>query len=92
MTRPSGFFGPSERALQFGEQYAAVLARWADLFAAAGRLVEANVALGRMTNEASKEFEQWLQTSANAPWSWLKPESMQQFLRTLQGTPPPPKP
>jgi hypothetical protein len=80
MTSPRGFFGPSERALEFGAQYADVLSRWGELFQAASALVESNVALGRMTAESSKEFEQWVEQTANAPWNWLNPEVLQQFM------------
>jgi hypothetical protein len=41
--------GPSERALEFGRQYAEVLSRWGELFAAAAALTEATVKLGEMT-------------------------------------------
>ena len=81
-----GFFGPSERALEFGAQYASVLARWGELFVAASSLVEANVTLGHMTADASKEFEQWLQETANAPWNWLNPETMQRFMKGMSST------
>lgn len=81
--RGRGFFGPSDRALEFGDQYAKVLARWSELFAAASTLVDANVELGRMTSEAGKEFEQWVRSSAAAPWAWLDPEMLQKFLQTF---------
>lgn len=87
MTAPRGFFGPSERALEFGAQYAEVLSRWGELFTAASSLVESNVTLGRMTAEASKEFEQWIQETANAPWNWLNPEVMQRFMRGMGANP-----
>jgi hypothetical protein len=83
MAGTRGFFGPSERALEFGAQYAAVLSHWGELFAAASSLVEANVALGKMTADASKEFESWVQETANAPWNWLNPEVMQRFMRGM---------
>ena len=82
-----GFFGPSDRALEFGAEYVQVLARWGELFTAASSLVEANVTLGKMTAEASKEFEEWIQETANAPWNWLNPEMMQRFMK---GMPPGP--
>lgn len=78
-----GFFGPSERALDFGAQYAEVLARWSELFSAASSLVAANVELGKMTTEASKEFEKWVQGTANAPWNWLNPDVMQRFMQGM---------
>jgi hypothetical protein len=84
--RRSAFFGPSERALEFGAQYSAVLARWGELFVAASALVDANVQLGQMTQDASSEFEQWIQETANAPWNWLNPEVMQRFMQNMSGT------
>lgn len=87
MARTRGFFGPSERALEFGAQYATVLARWGALFNAASSLVEANVTLGSMTADASKEFEQWVQQTANAPWGWLDPQAMQRFMQGMGGAP-----
>ena len=93
MTSPRpGFFAPSERALDFGRQYADVLARWGELSSAASALVAANVALGQLTADASNEFEQWLSQSANAPWSWLNPDSLQRFMQGFMGAagqPPP---
>lgn len=88
MPRTTGFFGPSERALEFGAQYAEVLARWAELFQAASGLVAANVSLGKMTADASREFETWVQETANAPWNWLNPEVMQRFMRGMTPTAP----
>ncbi len=79
-----GFFGPSERALEFGDQYAKVLARWAELFASASALVEANVELGRMTGEAGKEFDRWVRNTATAPWAWLDPNLMQKFAEAFR--------
>ena len=55
MPQPGGFFGPSDRALKFGAQYAEVLARWGDMFVSASKLVDANVQLGAMTSDAGKE-------------------------------------
>lgn len=86
VTAPRGFYGPSERALAFGAQYAEVLARWGEMFSAASALVAANVTLGQMTADASKEFEQWLTETASAPWNWLNPETMQRFMRGMTGT------
>ncbi len=85
-------FRPSERALAFGDQYAIVLSRWSELFKAASELVDANVELGKMTNDASKEFDQLLRQTANAPWNWLGPEMVQRFMQGMaprEGTPPP---
>ena len=78
-----GFFGPSDRALEFGDQYSKVLARWGEMFVAASALVESNVELGRMTSEAGKEFEQWVRNTAAAPWAWLDPEMLQNFMKTF---------
>lgn len=78
----STFFGPSERALEFGRQYGLVLERWAELFAAASSLVEANVKLGEMTADASKEFDEWLKAGANSPWNWMNPDVMRRFMGT----------
>jgi hypothetical protein len=77
-------FGPSDRALDFGDQYAKVLARWAELFSAASALVEANVELGRMTSEAGKEFDKWVRNTAAAPWAWLDPAAMQKFAEAFR--------
>ncbi|MEX2081310.1 MAG: hypothetical protein WEC33_06810 [Dehalococcoidia bacterium] len=79
MTTPGGLFSASERALEFGAKYAEVLAHWSALFAAASELAAANVALGRMTADASKEFDALLRQTANAPWNWFNPEMMQRF-------------
>ena len=90
MTQPGGFFGPSERALEFGSQYGEVLAKWGDLFVAASQLVQANVELGRMTADAGKEFDAWVTQTANAPWRWLSPEVLQRFMAAMtpgQGQP-----
>lgn len=87
MPKTPGFFGPSDRALEFGAQYAQVLANWGDLFATASKLVDSNVQLGKLTADASKEFEQWTKETANAPWNWLNPEVMQRFVQNM--TPPP---
>ncbi|MFN0095632.1 MAG: hypothetical protein ACKVVT_12765 [Dehalococcoidia bacterium] len=76
-------FRPSERALAFGEQYAQVLARWSELFKAASELVDANVQLGHMTNDAAKEFDQLLRQTANAPWNWFGPEMVQRFMEGM---------
>lgn len=80
MARSRGFFGPSERALEFGRQYAEVLARWGELFAAASALTAANVKLGEMTAEASKEFDKWVKETANAPWNWMNPDVLGRFI------------
>lgn len=78
-----GFFGPSERALEFGAKYSEVLNNWGELFVVASRLVDSNVALGRLTAEASAEFEKWIQETSNAPWNWLNPELMQRFMQGM---------
>jgi hypothetical protein len=90
VARSRGFFGPSERALEFGRQYAEVLGRWGELFAAAAALTQANVKLGEMTAEASKEFDQWVKETANAPWSWMNPDVLTRFMGG-SGTAAPPK-
>ncbi|MFN0146907.1 MAG: hypothetical protein ACKVT1_10365 [Dehalococcoidia bacterium] len=81
MAQRRGFFGPSDQALEFGQQYGAVLARWGELFSAASALVQANVELGQLASEAAKEWDQWLRQTANAPWNWLNPEMMQRFMQ-----------
>jgi hypothetical protein len=80
VTQPPNFFRPSEQALEFGAQYARVLSAWAELFAAASKLVEANVVLGQMSSDAASELESWMQSSAAVPWSWMSPEVMQRFM------------
>jgi hypothetical protein len=80
VTQPSNFFRPSEQALEFGAQYARVLAAWAELFTAASTLVDANVTLGQMSADAATELEKWMQTSAAAPWNWMSPEVVQRFM------------
>jgi len=89
MPRKQSLFGPSERALEFGQQYGEVLARWGELFNAASSLVQANVELGQLANEAAQEFQQWLDQTANSPWNWLNPDAMQRFMRAF--TPPAPQ-
>jgi hypothetical protein len=86
MAEPISFFTPSERALAFGKQYGEVLAQWGELFKAASAVVTANVALGSLANESAKEFDQWLRTTANAPWNWFSPDMLQRF---MQGFAPP---
>jgi hypothetical protein len=78
-----GFFGPSDRALEFGERYAEVLARWGELFATASALVQANVELGRLASEGAKEFDQWVRQAATAPWNWLDPAALQRFMESF---------
>lgn len=88
MADSSSWFGPSERALEFGTQYANVLAQWGALFNAASALVESNVALGRLAVESSNEFESWVRQTAAGPWSWMSPDSLQKFMAQFnQGTP-----
>lgn len=82
VARSRGFFGPSEGALEFGRQYAEVLACWGELFAAAARLTTANVQLGEMTAGASNEFDRWVKETANAPWAWMNPETLGRFMGT----------
>ena len=85
-----GFFRPSDRALEFGDQYARVLACWAGLFTAASALVEANVVLGRMTSEAGKEFDQWMSAASSGPLGWLNPDALRRFMEGMPGKPPAP--
>lgn len=87
MARSRGFFGPSERALEFGRQYAEVLACWGELFATASKLTAANVKLGEMTADASKEFDRWVKETANAPWNWMNPDMIARFTAGGGGSP-----
>ena len=80
------WFGPSERALEFGAQYATVLARWAELFSAASEVVSANVTLGRMAVDSASEFEGWIRTTAAGPMALMSPDSLQRFMSAF--TPP----
>jgi hypothetical protein len=86
MTQYSGFFAPSERALEFGGRYAEVLARWGEMFAAASALVASNVELGRSASDGAKEFETWLRQTATAPWNLLSPEVIQRFMQGVAGS------
>lgn len=76
----SPFLGPSDRALEFGRQYAIVLQRWSELFATASALVEANVRLGELAADAAGEFDAWLQRAAQAPFAWASPEAFRRFM------------
>ena len=87
VARSRGFFGPSERALEFGRQYAEVFACWGELFAAASKLTAANVKLGEMTADASKEFDRWVKETANAPWNWMNPETLGRFMESTGPAP-----
>ena len=78
-------FGPSERALEFGTQYAEVLSRWAQFFEAASVLVETNVKLGQMATDSGKEWEKWVQQTAAAPWNWFSPDAMAKFAEAMAG-------
>lgn len=80
MAEMNSWFGPSERALEFGAQYANVLGQWGALFIAASSLVESNVALGRLAVESSNEFESWVKQTAAGPWNWMSPDSLQKFM------------
>ncbi|MBI2765228.1 MAG: hypothetical protein HYX53_04860 [Chloroflexi bacterium] len=84
----SSFFGPSDRALEFGAKYGEVLARWGELFAAASTLVKTNVELGQLTADGAKEFDAWLKQTANAPWNLLNPDMLQRFMQGIGGTKP----
>ncbi|MBK6318421.1 MAG: hypothetical protein IPI33_04105 [Dehalococcoidia bacterium] len=88
MARARGFFGPSERALEFGKQYAEVLQYWGEFFASGSKLVGANVKLGELASDAAKEWDQWVKETANAPWNWMNPDVMK---RMMGGVPPTPK-
>jgi hypothetical protein len=81
----NSWFGPSERALEFGTQYATVLARWGELFGAASELVAANVTLGNMAVDSATEFESWVRTTAGGPWAWMSPDSLQRFMSAFTG-------
>ena len=85
MARSRGFFGPSDRALEFGKQYAEVLSYWGEFFAAGSKLVAANVKLGDLAQDAAKEWDQWVKETANAPWNWMNPDVM----RRMMGVTPP---
>ncbi len=87
MARQQGFFGPSQNALEFGAQYADVLARWGELFVAASALVDANVKLGGLANDAAKEFDQWIRQSASAPWNWMNPDMVGKFMESITRPP-----
>ena len=89
MAKSNAFFGPSDKALAFGAQYSRVLAQWGDLFASASALVESNVELGRMANDAAKEFDDWVKLTANAPWNWLNPDALAQTMRAFSEKQPP---
>ena len=84
MARTSGVFQASDRALEFGDQYAAVLSRWAALFTAASELVEANVELSRLSTASAKEFQELLAETAASPWNWFNPELMQRYMETMR--------
>ncbi len=81
----SPFLAPSERALEFGRQYALVLQRWSELFAAASALVEANVRLGELATDAAAEFDAWLQRAAQGPFAWANPEMLKRFMEGSVG-------
>jgi hypothetical protein len=79
MAQSSNPWLPSEAALAFGESYAAVLARWGELFTAASELVAANVALGRAAGDSAAEFQQWVAQGGALPWNWLRPDMFERF-------------
>ena len=84
MARSRGLFGPSERALEFGKQYAEVLGYWGEFFAAGSKLVGANVRLGELAHDAAKEWDQWVKETANAPWNWMpRPSAAQRETGSL---------
>ena len=80
MARSKGLFGPTDQALEFGKQYAAVLEAWAEFFAAGARLTNANVRLGQLAQDAAKDWEKWVQSTANAPWNWMNPEALTRMM------------
>jgi hypothetical protein len=80
MARSRGLFGPSERALEFGKQYAEVLGLWGEFFASGSKLVGANVKLGELAQDSAKEWEQWSNATANAPWNWMNPDVMRRMM------------
>lgn len=80
MADGSSWFGPSERALEFGAQYATVLANWAALFQSASALVDSNVTLGKMAVDSANEFEKWFQGTAAGPWAWMSPDALQKMM------------
>lgn len=79
-SRPRGFFSPSESALEFGKQYAEVLGYWGEFFVAGSKLVGANVKLGELAQDSAKEWDQWVQGTANAPWNWMNTDVMRQMM------------
>ncbi len=81
----STWFRPSERALEFGEQYALVLSNWGTLFTAASELVSSNVTLGKMAVESANEFEKWFQGTAASPFAWMSPEALNRAMRQFSG-------
>lgn len=89
MAENTSWFGPSERALEFGAQYAKVLAEWGALFSAASALVESNVALGRLAVDSSSEFESWVRETAAGPWNWMSPDSLAKFMAQFSANMPP---
>ena len=87
MARSRGLLGPSERALEFGKQYAEVLQYWGEFFKSGSKLVSANVRLGELAHDAAKEWDQWVTATSNAPWNWMNPE----VLARMMGRPAEPK-
>lgn len=85
---PSPSLPPSERALEFGRQYAVVLQRWAELFASASVLVEANVRLGELAADAATEFDQWVRRARETPFAWTSPEALRRFMESFTPKPP----
>jgi hypothetical protein len=80
MARSRGLFGPSDQALEFGKQYTTVLEAWSELFAASAKLSAANVRLGELAQDASKDWDKWVQATANAPWNWMNPDTMRKMM------------
>ena len=74
---------PSENALEFGRLYAESLARWGELFEAASRAVQANVALGEAYSSAADEFDAWMKQAAAGPFGWMAPDAMKAWTESF---------
>ncbi len=88
MADANNWFAPSERALDYGSQYAKVLGQWGALFTSASELVENNITLGRMAVDSASEFEKWFRDIAAGPWAWMSPDALQRTMRQFGVTPP----
>lgn len=74
---------PSASALEFGRLYADALDKWSELFAAASRLVESNVALGEAYSAAAEEFDTWMRQAATGPAGWIGPDAMKAWTESF---------